>query len=156
MQVKFNDDNTVTMSREDFLKHFSTTQETQTQPIIPKATYNLEAEVTDILSRIGMPRNIKGFDFIREALALSVNDSNCVQAITRHIYPVIARNHKTTASRVERAIRHAIEVAWNRGDVDANNSMFGNTICVYKGKPTNSEFIATVADIIRMDMKREA
>ncbi|GAA0121309.1 MULTISPECIES: sporulation transcription factor Spo0A [Clostridium] len=111
---------------------------------------NLEAEITNIIHEIGVPAHIKGYMYLREAITLVVNDIEFLSAVTKELYPTIAKKYNTTASRVERAIRHAIEVAWSRGQVDTINKLFGYTIHNDKGKPTNSEFIAMVADKLRL------
>ena len=113
----------------------------------------LESSITDIIHEVGVPAHIKGYQYIREAIILAVNDMEVINSVTKQLYPTLARKFKTTPSRVERAIRHAIEVAWARGQLDVNNSMFGNTISASKGKPTNSEFIAMIADKLRLEMK---
>lgn len=115
-----------------------------------------ELKVTDILHQIGVPAHIKGYQFLRDAILLTTADHEYINAVTKRLYPEIAKRNGTTASRVERAIRHAIEVAWDRGDVDTLNSYFGYTIHNLRGKPTNSEFIAMIADKIRLDKKRRA
>lgn len=115
---------------------------------------NLELTVTDIIHRIGVPAHIKGYHYLREAIMLSVNDSEMLESVTKVLYPSVAKKFKTTPSRVERAIRHAIEIAWDRGDIDTLNSFFGYTIDVGKGKPTNSEFIALITD--KINLKRKA
>ncbi|MGN0974428.1 MAG: sporulation initiation factor Spo0A C-terminal domain-containing protein, partial [Gemmiger sp.] len=115
-----------------------------------------ELTVTEILHQIGVPAHIKGYQFLRDAILLTVDDHEYINAVTKRLYPEIAKRNGTTASRVERAIRHAIEVAWDRGDVDTLNSYFGYTIHNLRGKPTNSEFIAMIADKIRLDKKRRA
>lgn len=107
---------------------------------------SLEGEITEILHQIGVPAHIKGYHYLREGILLAVNDSEALESITKILYPAIAKRFSTTSSRVERAIRHAIEVAWDRGDVDVLNSYFGYTIHSLRGKPTNSEFIAMIAD----------
>ena len=112
----------------------------------------LEATVTTILHQIGVPAHIKGYHYLREGILLAINDSGMVHAVTKQLYPTIAKRFETTPSRVERAIRHAIEVAWDRGDVDVLNAYFGYTIQNSRGKPTNSEFIAMIADKIRIQM----
>ncbi|HCQ90198.1 sporulation transcription factor Spo0A [Clostridium sp. Marseille-Q7071] len=117
---------------------------TQSEPM------NLEAEITNIIHEIGVPAHIKGYMYLREAITLVVNDIEFLSAVTKELYPTIAKKYNTTASRVERAIRHAIEVAWSRGQVDTINKLFGYTIHNDKGKPTNSEFIAMVADKLRL------
>lgn len=113
----------------------------------------LEAEITNIIHEIGVPAHIKGYLYLREAITMVVNDVDLISAVTKELYPNIAKKYNTTASRVERAIRHAIEVAWSRGQVDAINRIFGYTIHTDKGKPTNSEFIAMVADKLRLKSK---
>ena len=115
-----------------------------------------ELTVTEILHQIGVPAHIKGYQFLRDAILLTMNEPEYINAVTKRLYPEIAKKNGTTASRVERAIRHAIEVAWDRGDVDTLNSYFGYTIHNLRGKPTNSEFIAMIADKIRLDKKRRA
>lgn len=114
---------------------------------------NLEVVITDIIHQIGVPAHIKGYHYLREAIIMAVNDIEIMESVTKCLYPSVAKKHGTTSSRVERAIRHAIEVAWDRGDVDVLNSYFGYTIHSSKGKPTNSEFIALIADKLRMNMK---
>ncbi len=114
---------------------------------------NLEVEVTNIMHEIGVPAHIKGYQYLRDAIMMVVKDLDIINSITKQLYPSIAREYNTTPSRVERAIRHAIEVAWSRGQVDAIDSLFGYTVSIGKGKPTNSEFIAMVADKLRLEMK---
>ena len=114
---------------------------------------NLEIIITDIIHQIGVPAHIKGYHYLREAITMAVNDIEIMNSVTKCLYPSVAKKHGTTSSRVERAIRHAIEVAWDRGDVDVLNSYFGYTIRSSKGKPTNSEFIALIADKLRVNMK---
>lgn len=113
-----------------------------------------ELTVTEILHQIGVPAHIKGYQFLRDAILLTMNEPEYINAVTKRLYPEIAKKNGTTASRVERAIRHAIEVAWDRGDVDTLNSYFGYTIHNLRGKPTNSEFIAMIADKMRLDKKQ--
>ena len=115
---------------------------------------DLETIVTDVILHIGIPAHIKGYHYIREAIILSVNDPNMINSVTKLLYPTIAKRFDTTSSRVERAIRHAIEIAWDRGDVDTLDSYFGYTINNGRGKPTNSEFIAMIADKLRLKMKK--
>ena len=110
----------------------------------------LEMIVTDIIHQIGIPAHIKGYHYLREAIILSLNNDEMLESVTKLLYPSVAENFNTTASRVERAIRHAIETAWDRGDVDTLTSMFGYTINGGKGKPTNSEFIALITDNLRL------
>ena len=113
----------------------------------------LESSITEIIHEVGVPAHIKGYQYIREAIILAVNDMEVINSVTKQLYPTLAKKFKTTPSRVERAIRHAIEVAWSRGEINVNNEMFGNTISATKGKPTNSEFIAMIADKLRLEMK---
>lgn len=113
----------------------------------------LEADVTNIIHEIGVPAHIKGYQYLRDAIIMSVNDNEMLSSITKILYPTIAKRHKTTPSRVERAIRHAIEVAWSRGKMDTIDELFGYTVCNGKGKPTNSEFVALIADKIRLEYK---
>ncbi len=114
---------------------------------------NLETDVTEIIHEIGVPAHIKGYQYLRDAIIMSVNDMDMLNSITKVLYPTIAKKYQTTASRVERAIRHAIEVAWSRGKMDTIDEMFGYTIHNGKGKPTNSEFIALITDRIRLEYK---
>ncbi|MBO4468455.1 MAG: sporulation transcription factor Spo0A [Clostridia bacterium] len=111
---------------------------------------DLQMMVTEIIHQIGVPAHIKGYNYLREAIILSVKDPEMINAVTKLLYPTIAKRNSTTSSRVERAIRHAIEVAWDRGDIDTLNSYFGYTVQNDRGKPTNSEFIAMIADKIRL------
>lgn len=115
--------------------------------------HNLEADVTEIIHEIGVPAHIKGYQYLRDAIIMSVNDMEMLNSITKILYPTIAKKYQTTPSRVERAIRHAIEVAWSRGKMDTIDEMFGYTIHNGKGKPTNSEFIALITDRIRLEYK---
>lgn len=110
----------------------------------------LENEITSMIHEIGVPAHIKGYQYLRESITLAVNDPDIINSITKVLYPTIAKKFETTSSRVERAIRHAIEVAWNRGNPDILNNLFGYTISNGKGKPTNSEFIALISDNIRL------
>ncbi len=118
---------------------------------------DIEAMVTGIIHEIGVPAHIKGYQYLREAIILAVNDMDVINAITKVLYPQVAKAFNTTPSRVERAIRHAIEVAWDRGDLDTLQRFFGYTVSNTKGKPTNSEFIALIADKLQLQLKaREA
>ena len=117
------------------------------------ARQNLESSVTSIIHEIGVPAHIKGYQYLREAIMMTVQDMDVINAVTKVLYPDVARKYGTTSSRVERAIRHAIEVAWDRGDVDILNSYFGYTIHNGRGKPTNSEFIAMISDKFRLQLK---
>ena len=119
-----------------------------------KIQRDLEQDVTDMIHEIGVPAHIKGYQYLREAIMMSVEDIEMLGSITKILYPTIAKKFQTTPSRVERAIRHAIEVAWNRGKMDTIDELFGYTINNGKGKPTNSEFIALIADKIRLEYKR--
>lgn len=118
--------------------------------------HNLESDVTNIIHEIGVPAHIKGYQYLRDAIMMSVNDGEMLNSITKLLYPSIAKQHKTTPSRVERAIRHAIEVAWSRGKMDTIDDLFGYTVSNGKGKPTNSEFVALIADKIRLEYKLRA
>lgn len=128
------------MSRSDF---------TAVQP-------DMETMVTEVIHEIGIPAHIKGYQYLRRAIMMVVDDLDVINSITKELYPTVAKEFKTTASRVERAIRHAIEVAWDRGDTEVLNSFFGYTIANSKGKPTNSEFIAMIADKLRLQFKKGA
>lgn len=116
-------------------------------------TPDIETQVTKIIHQIGVPAHIKGYQYLRTAILLTVNDSDIINSVTKVLYPSVAKKYQTTTSRVERAIRHAIEVAWDRGDVDTLNSYFGYTVQNNRGKPTNSEFIAMIADNLRLKYK---
>ena len=115
----------------------------------------LEVMITSMIHQIGVPAHIKGYHYLREAILLSIDDDGMMASVTKHLYPMVAKRFDTTSSRVERAIRHAIEVAWDRGDVDVLNSYFGYTVQNSRGKPTNSEFIAMIADKIRIQLRLE-
>ncbi|WP_026475885.1 sporulation transcription factor Spo0A [Alkaliphilus transvaalensis] len=127
-------------------------QTTQKQTFVTN-NKSLEAEITNIIHEIGVPAHIKGYVYLRDAITMVVGNLELLSAVTKELYPSIARKYNTTASRVERAIRHAIEVAWSRGRVDTINALFGYTINIEKGKPTNSEFIAMVADKLRLQQQ---
>ncbi|HIS29945.1 MAG TPA: sporulation transcription factor Spo0A [Candidatus Limivivens intestinipullorum] len=114
---------------------------------------NLETDVTNIIHEIGVPAHIKGYQYLRDSIIMAVGDMEMLGSITKILYPTIAKKHQTTPSRVERAIRHAIEVAWSRGKMDTIDELFGYTVNGGKGKPTNSEFIALIADKIRLEYK---
>jgi two-component system response regulator (stage 0 sporulation protein A) len=123
-----------------------------------KFTYNpamrdIETSVTKIIHEIGVPAHIKGYQYLRDAIMMVIKDMDAINSITKQLYPSIARQYNTTPSRVERAIRHAIEVAWGRGQVETLDSLFGYTVQTSKGKPTNSEFIAMIADKLRLQLK---
>jgi len=117
---------------------------------------NLEAVVTDIIHEIGVPAHIKGYQYLREAIILTINDMDMINAVTKVLYPEVAKKFGTTPSRVERAIRHAIEVAWDRGDIEVLQKFFGYTVSNIKGKPTNSEFIAMIADSLTLRRRQSA
>lgn len=121
-----------------------------------KNTPDMETLVTNIIHEIGIPAHIKGYQYLRYAIMLVVDNLEIINSITKELYPNVAKKYSTTPSRVERAIRHAIEVAWDRGDMDVLNSFFGYTIATSKGKPTNSEFIAMIADKLRLQMKNSS
>lgn len=114
---------------------------------------NMEAQVTKIIHQIGVPAHIKGYQYLRSAILMTIEDNEIINSVTKILYPSVAKKYATTTSRVERAIRHAIEVAWDRGDIDTLNSYFGYTIQNNRGKPTNSEFIAMIADNLRLKYK---
>lgn len=115
-----------------------------------KPVHDLEQDVTDMIHEIGVPAHIKGYQYLREAIIMAVEDPVMISSITKILYPTIAKRFQTTPSRVERAIRHAIEVAWSRGRMETLDALFGYTINTGKGKPTNSEFIALISDKIRL------
>lgn len=115
----------------------------------------IEVVVTNIIHQLGVPAHIKGYHYLREAIILAVKDNQMLESVTKVLYPTVAKNFSTTSSRVERAIRHAIEIAWDRGDVDVLNSFFGYTVDTSKGKPTNSEFIALIADKLRLKYREK-
>ncbi len=118
--------------------------------------YDLETQVTKVIHQIGVPAHIKGYQYLRTAIMMTISDNEMINSVTKILYPSVAKKYATTSSRVERAIRHAIEVAWDRGDIDTLNSYFGYTIQNNRGKPTNSEFIAMIADNLRLKNKLQA
>ena len=118
-----------------------------------EAPLDLDKEITDILHEIGVPAHIKGYMYLRESITMVYNDIDILSGITKVLYPTVAKKYNTTSSRVERAIRHSIEVAWNRGNVEAISQIFSYTISYNKSKPTNSEFIAMIADKLRLAHK---
>lgn len=155
MQAIFNDsERTVTISLDDFYKHFTSGKKEQIIPVAGSVQQpvDLETQVTNLLGQIGMPRNIKGFNFVRQAIILAIQNPKIMESVTKELYPVIAKSNSTTASRAERAIRHAIEVTWDRGNYNALDSLFGYSVAC-KNKATNSEFIALLADDIRLQLK---
>lgn len=119
----------------------------------PVTDSDLELMITEIIHQIGVPAHIKGYHYLRDAILMSVKDPEYINAVTKSLYPTVAKMHSTTSSRVERAIRHAIEVAWDRGDIDVLNMYFGYTVHTSRGKPTNSEFIAMISDKLRLRLK---
>lgn len=130
------------------------TEEVQENAVVSREViHDLEKDVTDMIHEIGVPAHIKGYQYLREAIMMSVEDPAMISSITKILYPTIAKRFQTTPSRVERAIRHAIEVAWSRGRMETLDAMFGYTIDTGKGKPTNSEFIALIADRIRLSYR---
>lgn len=124
-------------------------KDTGREPVV----HDLEKDVTNMIHEIGVPAHIKGYQYLREAIMMSVEDVEMLGSITKVLYPTIAEKYQTTPSRVERAIRHAIEVAWSRGKMETLDALFGYTINTGKGKPTNSEFIALIADKIRLQYR---
>ncbi len=124
-----------------------------TEPVSKNGVKDLEVVVSRIMHQIGVPAHIRGYQYLRHAIILSVTDSEMISSVTKILYPTVAKTFKTTPSRVERAIRHAIEVAWDRGDVDVLSSYFGYTIQTDRGKPTNSEFIAMISDNLKLQMR---
>ena len=122
----------------------------------PEPAPTLESVVTDVIHEIGVPAHIKGYQYRREAIMLAIDDMDVINSVTKVLYPEVARKFNTTPSRVERAIRHAIEVAWDRGDLETLQKFFGYTVSNIKGKPTNSEFIAMIADCLSLRQKQSA
>jgi len=116
-------------------------------------TEPVEVKVTNLIHDLGVPAHIKGYQYLREAIIMAVTNQEIINAVTKSLYPLLAKRYETTPSRVERAIRHAIEVAWNRGEIAVHDKIFGYTVNSNKGKPTNSEFIALIADKIRLECK---
>ncbi|AAO36116.1 stage 0 sporulation protein A [Clostridium tetani E88] len=135
------------------INNIPATQSMTLQNTNKEESFDLETEITNVIHEIGVPAHIKGYMYLREAITMVVKDMELLSAVTKELYPSIAKKYNTTASRVERAIRHAIEVAWSRGQVETINKIFGYTIHNDKGKPTNSEFIAMVADKLRLKNK---
>ena len=120
-----------------------------------KSTYNLERCITEVLKDLGVPTHLKGYDYLRSAIAMCVEDKDILECITGRLYPELAKRYDTAPSRVERAIRHAIEVAWDRGDLGVFKRYFGNTISSMRGKATNSEFISCVVNQLRMEVQQD-
>ena len=146
-EVKEEKEKSINFSDEDWKKKRVTFEN------VNKEVHDLEKDVTDMIHEIGVPAHIKGYQYLREAIMMSVNDIDMLSSITKVLYPTIAEKYDTTSSRVERAIRHAIEVAWSRGRMETLNALFGYTISTGKGKPTNSEFIALISDKIRLSYR---
>lgn len=119
-------------------------------PTHEKKEFNSELMVTNLMHSFGIPASIKGYNYVRSAIIMCINDKNMINAVTKELYPAVAKMYSTTTCRVERAIRHAIEVAWERGNIEALNNYFGYTVQAARGKPTNSEFIAMIADTMRL------
>ena len=140
------------VNNESLMEHMrrAVRPEEPTAPVLPQ----LEGQVTAIIHEIGVPAHIKGYQYLREAIIITVQDMDVINAVTKVLYPEVAKRFCTTPSRVERAIRHAIEVAWDRGDLETLQKYFGYTVNSAKGKPTNSEFIAMIADRLQLRMKR--
>ena len=137
----------------NFVEREFNTQYIEISPESKNEEKNLEALVTNAIHEVGVPAHIKGYQYLREAIIMVVSDIDMINQITKQLYPEIARKYHTTPSRVERAIRHAIEVAWGRGKQDVVERIFGYTVSAAKGKPTNSEFIAMIADKLRLELK---
>ena len=138
------------------VKQSTVAEEQQAVAVLESGEQNMENDVTEIIREIGIPAHIKGYQYIREGIIMAIKDINMLNYITKLLYPTIAKKYKTTSSSVERAIRHAIEVAWGRGKIDVIENMFGYTVSAGKGKPTNSEFIALIADKLRIEYKLHA
>lgn len=143
---------TVPGNKKDRTSFAEVSQQGAKKMILPTER-DLEREVTEMIHEIGVPAHIKGYQYLREAIMVSVEDVEMLNSITKLLYPSIAKKYQTTPSRVERAIRHAIEVAWSRGRMETLDSLFGYTVNHGKGKPTNSEFIALIADRIRLQYR---
>ncbi|MDO5559182.1 MAG: sporulation transcription factor Spo0A [Oscillospiraceae bacterium] len=131
----------------------SLTQNSETVSTGIDKNHDLEIVVTDVIHQLGVPAHIKGYHYLREAILSSLSDQDLLESVTKSLYPNVATKFQTTSSRVERAIRHAIEIAWDRGNVETLNSFFGYTVNTSKGKPTNSEFIALITDKLRLQYK---
>ena len=142
------------VSEDSLLEHMRRAVGSEEEREVPHAPA-LEGQVTAIIHEIGVPAHIKGYQYLREAIIIAVNDMDVINAVTKVLYPEVAKRFATTPSRVERAIRHAIEVAWDRGDLETLQHYFGYTVNSAKGKPTNSEFIALIADRLQLQMKRK-
>ncbi len=148
--------NEILLNRIKTVRNVFRTHEKKIEELIENAQIredDLENRVTDMLHEIGIPAHIKGYHYLRDAIIMAVEDMDVLNAITKVLYPTVAKKYQTTSSRVERAIRHAIEVAWSRGKLDTLDELFGYTVSNGKGKPTNSEFIALIADTIQLEYK---
>lgn len=148
---KLSNDNAGDLQKSDLI---SSSINTKSDNRTERTHHDLEKDVTDMIHEIGVPAHIKGYQYLREAIMMSVEDVEMLNSITKILYPSIAKKYQTTPSRVERAIRHAIEVAWSRGKMETLDAFFGYTINIGKGKPTNSEFIALIADKIRLHYRQ--
>ncbi len=137
----------------EHIRSFTRIRSTGTTAKVGTQIPDMETQVTKIIHQIGVPAHIKGYQYLRTAILMTIADNDMINSVTKILYPTVAKKYATTTSRVERAIRHAIEVAWDRGDVDVLNSYFGYTIQNNRGKPTNSEFIAMIADNLRLKYK---
>ena len=135
------------------MERLQQSRQAASMPAAEDSELALEIKVTEVIHQIGVPAHIKGYQYLRDAIMMAVHDMEAVGAITKILYPSIAKKYHTTSSRVERAIRHAIEVAWDRGDLETLQSYFGYTVSGIKGKPTNSEFISMIADRLRLQLK---
>lgn len=140
-------------SENSLISHIDAILKTKEKDGLADTRPDIESQVTKIIHQIGVPAHIKGYQYLRCAILMTIDDNDIINSVTKVLYPCVAKKYKTTTSRVERAIRHAIEVAWDRGDVDTLNSYFGYTIQNSRGKPTNSEFIAMIADNLRLKYK---
>ena len=140
-------------SDNSLISHVDALMKLKEKDELAAARPDVESQVTKIIHQIGVPAHIKGYQYLRTAILMTIDDNDVINSVTKILYPSVAKKYKTTTSRVERAIRHAIEVAWDRGDVDTLNSYFGYTIQNTRGKPTNSEFIAMIADNLRLKYK---
>ena len=139
-------------SKTEIIDRIFTLADAAQQPSSGTSSSDLRIQVTEILHQIGVPAHIKGYHYLRDSIIMAIEDPEIINAVTKQLYPSVAKQYETTSSRVERAIRHAIEVAWDRGDVDVLNSYFGYTIHNTRGKPTNSEFIAMISDKLCLQM----
>ena len=138
----------------NYKNHLGSSNEQNPKKIMScKNNSNMELKITEILHQIGVPAHIKGYHYLRNSIMMSIENPEIINSVTKQLYPSVAHNFETTSSRVERAIRHAIEVAWDRGDIDILNSYFGYTIHNSRGKPTNSEFIAMISDRLRLSLR---